>query len=37
MGAVTGIPMEFQFGMNWSRFSQTAGGVIGQMLALEGV
>lgn len=37
MGVVTGIPMEFQFGTNWSRFSEAAGGVIGQTLALEGV
>jgi cytochrome bd ubiquinol oxidase subunit I len=37
MGVVTGIPMEFQFGTNWSRFSRTAGGVIGQTLAMEGV
>jgi cytochrome d ubiquinol oxidase subunit I len=37
MGVVTGIPMEFQFGTNWARFSKTAGGVIGQMLAMEGV
>ena len=37
MGVVTGIPMEFQFGTNWARFSETAGGVIGQTLALEGV
>jgi len=37
MGVVTGIPMEFQFGTNWSRFSQSAGGVIGQPLAMEGV
>jgi cytochrome d ubiquinol oxidase subunit I len=29
--------MEFQFGTNWSRFSRSAGGVIGQTLALEGV
>ena len=36
-GVVTGIPMEFQFGTNWSRFSQAAGGVIGQTLAMEGV
>ena len=36
-GVVTGIPMEFQFGTNWSRFSKTAGGVIGQTLAMEGV
>jgi cytochrome d ubiquinol oxidase subunit I len=37
MGVVTGIPMEFQFGTNWSRFSQLTGGVIGQTLAMEGV
>ena len=36
-GVVTGIPMEFQFGTNWSRFSSAAGGVIGQTLAMEGV
>lgn len=37
MGVVTGIPMEFQFGTNWSHFSRYAGGVIGQTLAMEGV
>jgi cytochrome d ubiquinol oxidase subunit I len=37
LGVVTGIPMEFQFGTNWSRFSKAAGGVIGQTLAMEGV
>lgn len=37
MGVVTGIPMEFQFGMNWSQFSTFAGGVIGQTLAMEGM
>src|SRR5919198_6066827 len=37
MGVVTGILMEFQFGTNWARFSQFAGGIIGQGLALEGV
>jgi len=37
VGVVTGIPMEFQFGTNWSAFSKTAGGVIGQTLAMEGV
>jgi cytochrome bd-type quinol oxidase subunit 1 len=29
--------MEFQFGTNWARFSRSAGGVIGQTLAMEGV
>lgn len=37
IGVVTGIPMEFQFGTNWARFSTFAGGVIGQTLAMEGV
>src|SRR5438270_4415110 len=37
MGVVTGIPMEFQFGTNWSRFSRLTGGVIGQPLVMEGV
>ena len=37
MGVVTGIPMEFQFGTNWSHFSEISGGVIGQPLAMEGV
>lgn len=37
VGVVTGIPMEFQFGTNWSRFTEYAGGVIGQSLALEGM
>src|SRR5690242_12414863 len=36
-GVVTGIPMEFQFGTNWARFSQLTGGVIAQPLAMEGV
>ena len=37
MGVVTGIPMEFQFGTNWAEFSKSAGAVIGQTLAMEGV
>ena len=37
LGVVTGIPMEFQFGTNWARFSQLTGGVIGQALVMEGV
>jgi cytochrome bd ubiquinol oxidase subunit I len=36
-GVVTGIPMEFQFGTNWARFSQITGGVIALPLAMEGV
>ncbi|HZR66813.1 MAG TPA: cytochrome ubiquinol oxidase subunit I [Terriglobales bacterium] len=37
LGVVTGIPMEFQFGTNWSQFARVTGGVIGQPLAMEGV
>ena len=37
IGVVTGIPMEFQFGTNWSHFARLTGGVIGQPLAMEGV
>jgi len=37
MGVITGIPMEFQFGTNWSKFSELTGGIIGQTLAMEGL
>jgi cytochrome d ubiquinol oxidase subunit I len=37
VGVVTGIPLEFQFGTNWGRFSHLAGGMIGQTLAMEGL
>ena len=37
MGVVTGIPMEFQFGTNWAKFSERTGGIIGQTLAMEGM
>src|SRR4249920_747607 len=37
MGVATGIPMEFQFGTNWSAFSKYAGPVIGQTLGMEGL
>jgi cytochrome d ubiquinol oxidase subunit I len=36
-GVITGIPMEFQFGTNWARFSHYSGGVIATTLAMEGV
>ncbi len=36
VGVVTGIPMEFQFGTNWARFSVFAGDIIAQTLAMEG-
>ncbi len=37
LGVVTGIPMEFQFGANWARFSELTGAVIAQPVAMEGV
>jgi cytochrome d ubiquinol oxidase subunit I len=37
VGVVTGIPMEFQFGTNWARFSNYAGNVVGHTLAMEGL
>jgi cytochrome d ubiquinol oxidase subunit I len=36
VGVVTGIPMEFQFGTNWARFSAATGAIIAQTLAMEG-
>ena len=35
VGVVTGVPMEFQFGTNWGRFTDYAGGVIGQTLGMR--
>jgi len=37
MGVITGIPMEFQFGTNWAKFSELTGSIIGQTLAMEGM
>jgi cytochrome d ubiquinol oxidase subunit I len=37
VGVVTGLPMEFQFGTNWARFSRIAGNVVGHTLAMEGL
>ncbi len=37
VGVATGIVMEFQFGSNWARFSQSAGDVFGSALAAEGI
>ena len=36
MGVVSGIVMPFQFGTNWSRFSDAAGNVIAPLMAYEG-
>lgn len=35
MGVVSGIVMSFQFGTNWSRFSDIAGNIIGPLLSYE--
>jgi cytochrome bd ubiquinol oxidase subunit I len=37
MGVVSGIVMEFQFGTNWSRYSNFVGDVFGSALAAEGI
>jgi cytochrome bd ubiquinol oxidase subunit I len=35
MGVVTGIVMEFQFGMNWANYSRFVGDIFGAPLAIE--
>jgi cytochrome d ubiquinol oxidase subunit I len=35
MGVVSGIVMSYQFGTNWSRFSDIAGNIMGPLLAYE--
>lgn len=35
LGVVTGITMEFQFGMNWARYAQYVGDIFGAPLAIE--
>ena len=35
MGVVSGIPMSYEFGSNWSRFSEVAGNVIGPLVGYE--
>jgi len=35
MGVVSGLVMSYQFGTNWSVFSDKAGGVIGPLMAYE--
>ena len=34
-GIVTGIVLEFQFGMNWARYSEYVGDIFGSLLAIE--
>jgi cytochrome d ubiquinol oxidase subunit I len=35
MGVVSGIVLSYQFGTNWSRFSEVAGNVMGPLLGYE--
>ncbi|APS84570.1 cytochrome d terminal oxidase subunit 1 [Piscirickettsia salmonis] len=37
MGVVTGITMEFEFGVNWAYYSQYVGDIFGAPLAIEGL
>jgi cytochrome d ubiquinol oxidase subunit I len=37
VGVVTGIVLEFQFGMNWSEYSRFVGDIFGAPLAMEGL
>ncbi|MGE5131569.1 MAG: cytochrome ubiquinol oxidase subunit I [Gemmatimonadota bacterium] len=37
IGVVTGIVLEFQFGMNWSAYSVFVGNIFGAPLAIEGL
>lgn len=35
LGVVTGITLEFQFGTNWSKYSEYVGDIFGPLLAIE--
>ena len=35
IGVASGVPLEFQFGTNWSRFSAATGNIVGNLLAVE--
>ncbi|BCD91660.1 cytochrome bd oxidase subunit I [Francisella halioticida] len=37
LGIITGLTMEFEFGTNWSYYSQSVGDVFGTPLAIEGM
>jgi cytochrome bd ubiquinol oxidase subunit I len=37
VGVISGFPLEFQFGTNWSRFSAATGGFFGSILGFETV
>ena len=36
MGVISGLPLEFEFGTNWSRFSMVTGEFFGNVLGYEG-
>lgn len=35
LGVVSGIPMSFQFGTNWSRYAEFTGNILGPLIAYE--
>ena len=35
MGVVSGIVLSYQFGTNWSRFSEVAGNIVGPLMGYE--
>src|SRR3954464_14507592 len=35
MGVVSGIPLSYQFGTNWARFSEVTGNVLGPLIGYE--
>ncbi|QIW09320.1 cytochrome ubiquinol oxidase subunit I [Francisella sp. LA112445] len=37
LGIITGLTMEFEFGTNWSYYSQSVGDIFGTPLAIEGM
>lgn len=37
IGVISGITMEFEFGLNWAFFSRMIGGSFGPILAIEGI
>src|SRR5207244_6213213 len=37
LGVVSGIVMPFQFGTNWSRFSDLTANIVGPLMAYEGL
>jgi len=36
IGVATGLPMAFQFGLNWAPFSESVGDLLGTLLGFEG-